>query len=68
MERDLDHLLDTVKNAKRRGTQRALLLGAGCSVSAGVPTAAGFVKEIENRYPAKFAGARQSGDAILFFY
>jgi NAD-dependent SIR2 family protein deacetylase len=48
--RDIDEVCETLKNAKARRIGCSLLLGAGCSVSAGIPTAQGFVAEIKERY------------------
>ena len=58
-EASLDIIVDTLRNLKLRNRTCSLLIGAGCSVSAGVPSAQGIVKEIEKRYPAKFAEAPQ---------
>ena len=51
---DIDQIAETLKSAKKRGQKGTLLLGAGCSVSAGIPTAAGFVRKIKHRYPAAY--------------
>ncbi|HUX02297.1 MAG TPA: SIR2 family protein, partial [Phycisphaerae bacterium] len=51
----IDHLVETVRKACDRGCNCSLLIGAGCSVTAGIPTADGFVKRIEKEYPKKFA-------------
>jgi hypothetical protein len=49
--RSIDEIVETLQNARTRGKGCALLIGAGCSVKAGIPTAAGFVEIIEKQYP-----------------
>ena len=58
MERNMDDVVETVKNAKERGKKCTLLIGAGCSVTAGIPTAKGFVEIIEKDYTRAFKRAR----------
>ena len=55
----IEHVLDTLRNA--RGC--TLLIGAGCSLSADIPLASGFVAEIKQRYPAHFCSAQRTGKA-----
>ena len=57
MERTIDDLVETVGASKARGRGSTLLIGAGCSVTAGVPTAAGFVDLIKDRFPSAFSRA-----------
>ena len=57
--RTLDHVFDTVKYAKETNRGVSLLIGAGCSVTAGIPLASGFVNEIERRFPTKYARAAE---------
>jgi tetratricopeptide (TPR) repeat protein len=52
--RSLDYIVDTIKFAKAQGRGCTLLIGAGCSVKAGIPTAAGLVKEIKQRWPQAY--------------
>ena len=59
IERDLEDVLETLSNLKRRGKACSLLIGAGCSVSAGIPTAGEFVDVIEERYPRAFGRAKE---------
>lgn len=54
-ERDIDSVIDTVRNAPRGC---ALLVGAGVSVKAGIPLASGFVKRIEEAYPSAYKRAK----------
>lgn len=58
-ERTISEVAETIQNAKLRGKGCSLLIGAGCSVRAGIPTADGFVKIIEERYPRKFRRAKK---------
>ena len=57
IERSLDEIVETVRKAKDRGKACSLLIGAGCSVKAGVPTAAGFVEIIREQYPQAYERA-----------
>ena len=59
MQRNIDEVVETLKNAARRGKKCTLLIGAGCSVKAGVPTAAGFVDIIKNNYPMAYKRAKE---------
>ena len=54
----MDDVVETVKNAKERGKKCTLLIGAGCSITAGIPTAKGFVEIIEKDYTRAFKRAR----------
>ena len=58
MTRTIDDLVETLRKAKDRGRKCTLLVGAGCSVKAGIPTAAGFVDIIRNEYPQAYGRAR----------
>lgn len=53
-ERNIEDIVELLRNA-RRGC--SLLIGAGCSVTAGVPTAQDFVDVIKDRYPEAYARA-----------
>jgi NAD-dependent SIR2 family protein deacetylase len=46
VRRELADVLETVKRAKDRDKACTLLIGAGCSVKAGIPTANEFVEII----------------------
>jgi tetratricopeptide (TPR) repeat protein len=54
MTRTIDDLVETLRKAKDRGRKCTLLIGAGCSVKAGIPTAAGFVDIIRSEYPQAY--------------
>ena len=58
MEHNMDDVVETVKHAKDRGKKCTLLIGAGCSVTAGIPTAKGFVEIIEKDYTRAFKRAK----------
>ncbi len=51
LTRNLDDVLETLHRAKRRGECATLVIGAGCSASAGIPLAADFIDLIEKEYP-----------------
>ena len=59
MSRQIDDIVETLKAAKERKVSAVLLVGAGCSVSAGIPTANQFVKIIADRYPRSYERATQ---------
>jgi len=59
MERTMDEVVETLRKAKDRGKQCSLLIGAGCSVKAGIPTAAGFVEVIQKEYPRAYERAAE---------
>ncbi|HYI13460.1 MAG TPA: hypothetical protein VEK57_30735 [Thermoanaerobaculia bacterium] len=52
-ERNLDDIVNTLRAAKDRGRGASLLIGAGCSYSAGIPLAAGFVEEIAGKHGSR---------------
>ncbi|MCY2995840.1 MAG: SIR2 family protein [Planctomycetota bacterium] len=57
--RDMDDVVEAVRYAKRRGKKCALLIGAGCSASAGVPLARGFVDVIKDSLPIVYDRAKE---------
>jgi tetratricopeptide (TPR) repeat protein len=56
--RSIDEVAETLQNAKARGRGCTLLIGAGCSVKAGIPIAAGVVEVIKERYPRAYQRAQ----------
>lgn len=50
MERKLDDVVQALQFGKGLGRKCSLLIGAGCSVSAGIPSAGGFVQLIEKEF------------------
>lgn len=54
-ERTLDDVVRQLQSNQKRRRSCALLIGAGCSVQAGIPLARGFVDEIRQRYPEEYA-------------
>ena len=53
--RTLDDIAEVIKHADG---ECVFLIGAGCSKSAGIPLAAGLLKEIEQDFPHAYARAR----------
>lgn len=53
--RTLDDIAEVIKHAEG---ECVFLVGAGCSKSAGIPLAAGLLKEIEQDFPHAYARAR----------
>lgn len=51
---DVKIVAETIRAAKDRGCPIHLLIGAGCSKSAGVPLAPDLIKEIKNDFPGRF--------------
>jgi tetratricopeptide (TPR) repeat protein len=54
MRREIADVLETVKRAKDRNRGCTLLIGAGCSVKAGIPMASEFVEIIRKEYPRAY--------------
>ena len=57
IDRGIDDVEEALRNAKARGKKCALLIGAGCSVRADIPTASGFVDLIKNEWPVAYKRA-----------
>ncbi len=57
MNRSIDDVVETLRKAKDRDQKCTLLIGAGCSVKAGIPTAAGFVEIIRDEFPNAYKRA-----------
>ncbi|MGZ5456893.1 MAG: TPR end-of-group domain-containing protein [Thermoanaerobaculia bacterium] len=53
----MHEVAETLRNAKERGC--SLLIGAGCSATAQIPLASGFVQEFARRYPERYARVAQ---------
>ncbi len=53
----IDDIIVILKRVRDEDKKCALMIGAGCSVKAGVPTAAGFIEEIEKRYGHEYTRA-----------
>jgi cytochrome c-type biogenesis protein CcmH/NrfG len=57
MNRLIDDVVETLRKARDRARKCTLLIGAGCSVKAGIPTAAGFVEIIREEFPNAYKRA-----------
>jgi len=53
-ERNLDDIVEALRTKRRKCS---LLIGAGCSVSAGIPSAHGFMRRIEKMFPEAYQRA-----------
>ncbi len=55
IQSSIDQVVEVLTQAKAQGKGCVLLAGAGCSVRAGVPDAAGFVDRIRSTFPKTYA-------------
>ncbi len=53
MDKDIHHVLDTLRHVKGNSSHCTLLIGAGCSVTAGIPAAGEMVEHIRKEFPNK---------------
>lgn len=51
--REINSVVEALIRAKSEGIKVNLLIGAGCSVTAGIPMADGMIDEIKKSYPAE---------------
>jgi tetratricopeptide (TPR) repeat protein len=51
LNRNITDVAEALRDAKARNQPCSVLIGAGCSVSAGIPLANGFVEQVKQRYP-----------------
>lgn len=58
-ERAIEDVVETLRAAQRRERGCSILIGAGCSVEAGIPTAEGFVEIIRKEYPRAYERATE---------
>jgi tetratricopeptide (TPR) repeat protein len=54
---NVKNVAETLRAAKRRGMGATVLIGAGCSVTAGIPLASKFVEIISQQYPLAYSRA-----------
>jgi len=59
LERNIGEVAEALKDAKHREQPCSVLIGAGCSFTAGIPLASGFVDHVKNEYPSSFARAKE---------
>jgi tetratricopeptide (TPR) repeat protein len=59
MQRDIEDVVWTLRRAKERNKACTLLIGAGCSVKAGIPLASGFVEKIREEYLPDYKRAKE---------
>lgn len=57
----IDELVEQLQDNIANKRKCALIIGAGVSASAGIPTADGFIKKIQKTYPQKCASQRPQG-------
>ena len=57
MRRKICEVVEVVRNAQKIGRKCTLLIGSGCSVTAGIPAAKGFVERIESDWPEAYKRA-----------
>lgn len=62
-ERTLDDVARALDSARERATGAVVLIGAGCSVSGGIPSAGMLCDHIQAHYTAEYARAERKGDA-----
>jgi predicted RNA-binding protein (virulence factor B family) len=61
LNRTLQDVIGSVRNA---GGEVVVLIGAGCSKSAGIPLASGLIQKIRSRYPEAYARAKDKGSNV----
>lgn len=61
--RSIDAVVEALKNMEDLGVKCNLLIGAGCSVSAGIPSAQGILDIIQTRYPDTYSRASEKNYA-----
>lgn len=57
MQRNIASIIETLRHARDAQRGCSLLIGAGCSVTAGIPAGAGFVEIIGKRFPEAYGRA-----------
>ena len=56
------HLKDVIGAVRQANGECVVLMGAGCSLSAGIPLAGTLVQEIKNQHPEAYDRARQAAN------
>jgi len=62
--RDVDDVVRAIERAKEEGVRVNILIGAGCSESAGIPTASGILEIVMQKYPREYARANSDDYAL----
>lgn len=57
--RNIDDIVEVLKRAKEDQINVNLLIGAGCSITAGIPDANGFIEEIRKRFSLDYEKAEK---------
>lgn len=57
--RSVEEIAEVLQDMKSRGRRCSLLIGAGASIAAGIPTAGGFVDLIKQRNPLAYSRASE---------
>jgi NAD-dependent SIR2 family protein deacetylase len=57
LRRTIDDIAETLSGAGNKPRRCTVLVGAGCSKSAGIPTASEIVREIQRTYSAAYERA-----------
>ena len=57
IERKIEDIAETLGPHGATPRRCSVLLGAGCSISAGIPLASGIVRQIKVKFPAAYARA-----------
>jgi hypothetical protein len=65
MNRSVEQVAETLRNNKKYKRHCSLLVGAGCSVKAGIPTAAGFVEIVKKDFPLAYNQAKEETYPIV---
>lgn len=59
MQRTIDDVVETLNEAKHNQRRCSVLVGAGCSATAGIPLATRFVSIIKERFPGAYIRAAE---------
>ncbi len=54
-EISIARIAESLSNSNKKGHKTCLLIGAGVSITAGIPSSSGFVQKIKENYPVAYA-------------